>query len=257
MGASLGESPEGGFMRRIVPVLIVLVGLGFVACGGSSGGGGGSAMSVALFIDDNYIDYVADPMYDGGDEGYNVLFHLQYEGLSYTTISGVTSTEFSTALQGRDALIIPEQEVDILAPDLNAAAQSVISDFVEGGGTLICMYTDSYALSLVNMIFGYSMEEGGIEKPILYNDTDAAGTRFDGGREMLGEADATTSVLGSTLPVGAMSMYLDSNGDSVVTVIEEGSGEIILLGYDWYDAMPYGVQDGGWVEILNRSLDNY
>jgi len=242
-------------MRQVLVLPLVLVlAFGFAACGGNGNGDG--PMSVALFIDDNYIDYVDDPMEGEEYEGYNVLFHLQYEGLSYTTISGVTSTEFSVALDGMDALIIPEQERGELIPDLGADAQTVIGDFVEDGGTLICMY-NYYCEGFVNEIFGYSIEYSKITEPISYNAADAAGTRFEGGPATLLYADATDSVQTSTLPVGAMSMYTDSVGNSVVTLIEEGDGEIILLGYDWYDAAPAFSQDGGWVEILNRALDNY
>ncbi|MBN2719533.1 MAG: hypothetical protein JXR72_00375 [Proteobacteria bacterium] len=245
-------------MKRVFVLQLALVlAFGFAACGGNGDGDGDGPMSVAIFINDNYVDYIEDPMGDEGYEGYNVLYHLQDEGLSYTAFSGVASTDFAAALEGRDALIIPETENGDLLPDLNDAAQSVIGDFVDGGGTLIGMW-HSYGLSdIVNAIFGYSMETASIEEPISYNAADAAGTRFEGGPATLIDADATDSLLTSTLPVGAMSMYLDSAGNSVVTLIEEGDGEIILLGYDWYDAAPAFSQDGGWVEILNRALDNY
>ena len=243
-------------MRQVfvLPLVLVLA-FGFAACGGNGNGDG--PMSVAIFINDNYVDYIEDPMGDDGYEAYNVLYHLQEEGLSYTTFSGVASTDFAAALEGREALIIPELEVGDLLPDLNDAAQSVIGDFVDGGGTLIGMWHSYGFADIVNAIFGYSMETASIEEPISYNAADAAGTRFEGGPATLIFANATDSLLASTLPVGAMSMYLDSAGNSVVTMIEEGDGEIILLGYDWYDAAPAFSQDGGWVEILNRALNNY
>jgi len=37
-------------------------------------------------------------------------------------------------------------------------------------------------------------------------------------------------------------------------VIPRGAGKIVFLGYDWFDAVPRGIQNGGWDETLRRAL---
>src|SRR5262249_55922609 len=34
-----------------------------------------------------------------------------------------------------------------------------------------------------------------------------------------------------------------------------GSGKIIFLGWNWYDAVPLGRQDGGWLTVLSSAIE--
>jgi hypothetical protein len=42
-------------------------------------------------------------------------------------------------------------------------------------------------------------------------------------------------------------------GDAAVLVIPQGAGFIIYMGWDWFNAAPFGSEDGGWVEVLARA----
>lgn len=222
-----------------------------IACGG---GGGGGSLSVALLIDSNYVDY-DDVSPDDGMEANNLQAHLDTEGIDYDLISGVTSTDFSTALAGKDTLIIPELEAGDLASDISTAAAAVISTFVNDGGTLVIGFSGSSEAALANTLFGYSLNDTSVAGTIEIG-ADAAGTRFSGGLATLDDNDATQMIEVGSWPLAGLAIYVDQDGNSGVTVIPEGSGEVILLGYDWFDAAPVGVQDGGWVGILNVAIGN-
>ena len=55
------------------------------------------------------------------------------------------------------------------------------------------------------------------------------------------------------LPAGALDIY-DYAGASAVSLIPLGSGTIVFLGFDWYNAAPIGTQDGGWLNVLARAV---
>ena len=85
------------------------------------------------------------------------------------------------------------------------------------------------------------------------NATDAAGTSFEGGPATIPSPSATVAV-SATLPTGSLSIYTTVGGsDPSVVVIPHGSGEIILMGWDWFNAAPVGTEDGGWLDVLSRA----
>ena len=36
---------------------------------------------------------------------------------------------------------------------------------------------------------------------------------------------------------------------------KHGGGYILYLGWTWYDAFPTGIQDGGWLNVLDRAMN--
>ena len=144
-----------------------------------------------------------------------------------------------------------------VASDITPAAAGVISDFVNEGGTLVLFVQGRgiNASAFANTLFGYSLNETSVAGTIEVG-ADQVGTIFEGGPTTLSENDATTAIEAGTWGMQGSAFYVDPDNNSVVTLITQGSGRVILLGYDWYDAAPYGSQDGGWVEILNRSIGN-
>jgi len=56
------------------------------------------------------------------------------------------------------------------------------------------------------------------------------------------------------LPTGALSIY-ENGGNASVWTVGVGSGSLVFLGWDWFDAVPGGgSQDGGWVDVLDRAV---
>lgn len=207
-----------------------------------------NAANIALFSDTNYIDY--DPTFtDSDSEGSNLQATLEAAGHTVTPFTGTTAAEWSAALAGADILVIPEQENGAIAPDLEVGAVTAIQNFVAGGGGLLI--TDDYE-DFLNDVFGYSIvNTGGGDDPYSYNAAAAAGTAFEGGPASLPYNNDTESF--NTLPGSASCIYESGSGNCAVILITEGSGQIISLGYDWYDAAPIGAQDSGWIPTADNA----
>jgi len=211
--------------------------------------------AVALFANTSYVDYSIG---DSGSEASNLEATLNVMGRSVTTFTGITASDFQTAVNGKDLLAIPELENGDLDADLDAAARTDIADFVSAGGTLI-IHADfaifpNY-INLLNSTFGFSLEDINTAGPYDLNTADAFGTIFADGPSTLPQNNLTGSVLTSTLPAGAKVIYDDqTTGDSALTLIPYGDGSIVIFGWDWNDAAPTGSSDGGWLDVLYRAM---
>jgi hypothetical protein len=210
------------------------------------------AVSVALFNNGAYVDYNPGAIWA---EASNLEATLQSQGSSVMTFTGITAAAFTAAVVGKQVLAIPELENGNLDPDLDAAARAAIANFVNGGGRLLVFVPCSGdPLEVLNSTFGFTLTTScSAPTPITLNGPGAAGTRFAGGPPNLPWNNATDSVNAGSLPSGARIIYMDSNGDSTVTLIPVGAGEVIIMGWDWFDASPTGSQDGGWLEVLRRA----
>src|SRR5262249_37595118 len=58
-----------------------------------------------------------------------------------------------------------------------------------------------------------------------------------------------------SLPPGGLSIYgITGISVSTVAMIPYGAGTLIYMGWNWYNAVPRGSQDGGWVEVLADAM---
>lgn len=242
-------------------VFRVLVSGGLIAAASACHHNSAAKACVALFANDNYVDYSVDR--GGGDasgsEAYNMEQALKGKGYSVSTFTGITAADFTAATTNCANLVIPEQETGALEPDLDAAALTAIGDFVNAGGNLIVGYADSNTTDLVNAIFGWSTSTTGVDAPGDLVDNDAAGTPFAGGTTAGGttltDPSATDSFTAADLPPGARIPYADQSDNAVVALLQVGSGSVTLLGWDFYDAAPVGAMDDGWIQVLTQAAD--
>lgn len=247
----------GPFRSVIVPAVLAAV---LSACGG--GGGAGSAPAVvyldrvALFADDSYVHYSPG---SSAAEASNLEAALRAMGYAVTPFTGTTSSEFQSALSGRDILIIPKLAVGDLSQDLDASAKAVITGFVNSGGTLVVFNTGqpgpSNDINLVNSLFTHNIATpmGTITGNIAKNITHAAGTAFeDSGPETLEAVNAVTVL--DSLPANARSIYTDNSGNAALALLPEGQGQVVIMGWDWQEARPVGTQDGGWWSALYQTV---
>ena len=214
-------------------------------------------VDVALFFDPVYVDTSAPP--DG--EATNLEASLTSLGANVTTFVGTSSSAISAAVAGKSVLAFPELEKQDLSPDLDVNAHFAISLFVNQGGTLLMVAPGSGdPLAVINDSFNaaFHMTATTVTGPITLNAAAASGTAFAGGPATLAVNNATTAVLASSLPPFAKIIYSDANGNSVVTLLppdpsSTGNGNIVILGWDWFDAAPTGSQNGGWLAVLSRA----
>jgi hypothetical protein len=81
----------------------------------------------------------------------------------------------------------------------------------------------------------------------------ATGTAFGDDPFSLPANTNTISVVPSSLPPGTRHIYSNSTGSPVI-MMDRGNGVVVYLGWDWYDAAPRGVQNGGWLTVLQSAL---
>jgi hypothetical protein len=122
-------------------------------------------------------------------------------------------------------------------------------DFVQDGGTLMTFLD----VDLINALFGHALVPVFVPGPFDLDPVASAGTFFEGGPASIPNNNGTSMVDDASLPGGALNVYHDGAGESVVVVIPHGAGFIIFMGWDWFDAAPFGAQDGGWVDVLARA----
>ncbi|MBN2389983.1 MAG: beta-propeller fold lactonase family protein [Anaerolineae bacterium] len=201
---------------------------------------------VAVFDDPSYVDTENTT----SSESDNVQAGLAAMGHTVLPFTGIDETAWSTALAGADILVIPELENDSgLGIDLSLAARAVISDFVNSGGGLIEFDDGS---SFLNPVFGFSLSHSGGNPSSIT--AAAVGTAFQGGPATLPSNNATWGLDSSTFPAGGLAIYSSGGNNAEVAWLPYGSGQIIYLGWDWYDAAPPGGQDGGWLDVLERAV---
>jgi len=229
-------------MRKIVLLFALVFGVAAVAPAT------GLAVTVAVYDDPAFVD-TTDPA-SGDSEAENVKASLISFGHNVKRFEGTGSGAFSHALAGARLLVIPELEDGDLAPALSPRAIHTIRTYVATGGGLIVF--DNKVANLLNTVFGYSVAAGSDTGPATRTG-EVAGTAFAGGPAMLTNNDATRALDNASLPAGASIMYVDGTS-SWVTAFSYGSGEIVFLAWDWFDAKPVGSQNGGWLPVLRRAV---
>jgi len=213
------------------------------------------ATKVTVFDNDTYVDTSSAPFAAESD---NIQASITALGHTVTTFTGITDVDFSTALTGQDVLEIPELEHGDLAPALSPAAITVIHDFVANGGRLIINSSDGnfFAQNVLNTVFGFSVVETDDGTFATNKTPAAAGTIFQNGPATLNDNNGTAGMTLASLPGGAQSIY-DDGTSTIVAIIPVGSGEIVFLGWDWFDSKPPDAasgQDNGWQIVLAEAL---
>lgn len=207
----------------------------------------GNPENSLLFINGDYINYVEN---SSSSEGWTLQKGLESFGVPFDMFTTIEATGLQEILTTANKLLIPENEEGEVP--WSAESQQVIADWVASGNTLITFYPVEW-LDTINSMFGFNISGGEGSAP--YNKTPAASeTIFASGASLLGSPSATESVLESSLPAGSVSIYSDGS-NSVLTIIPFGNGKIIIFGWDWYDAAPFGGEGAGdWVPLLQMAV---
>ena len=207
---------------------------------------------IALFYNSTFVGVGASSV----DEATNLKLALELKGHTVNTFTGITDVAWSSALDSADMLHIPELENGDLAAALSPNAIAVISNYVSEGGCLVT-YGDSPGRSaaLLNTVFGFATFGFGVNPQAATISSEAGFSSFAGGPTSLAGNSAHFIWQRSSLPAGALSIY-EISGAAVtsVAVMSQGLGSVLFLAWDWFDAFPAGSQDGGWDDVLGRSV---
>jgi len=211
---------------------------------------------IYILINDTYVDYVLDPMGGSEHEANNLIALFDDNSIAYQTFTDISESGWTTVNSTAGYILIPEIEHDDILPDLTSGAKNKINSFVNSGGKLVMFNPgNGDVVQFLNDIFSFSIIDSGAYEPI--NITVAGSALFPSESSTLPSLSATSSLDISTLPPDSVVIYEGSGtNQSVVTKIPYGSGKIYVMGWDWYDAAPLGVEDGGWLHLLESILQS-
>ena len=210
---------------------------------------------VSLFADDALVDY--DPA-SGNADSEAVLLEsgLIERGHDVAVFTG-PSVLFSSLASNTEVIVIPELENGDLAALLDQTELDQLHSFLRGGGTLV-LFGDSQGRSLAvadallfSTIAPTTVVSSGSAQLVT---TAAANTLFEGGPATLPLQSATALVDETTLPPPARALYTTTSGDVAAFVAPVWNGGLVWLGWDFFAAAPDGPADGGWREVLDRTL---
>ena len=215
------------------------------ACGDDSSGPNPSDVEAGMLVSGSFEE---------GDFEYetsNLLASLEHVGYSLDTTSATDSTHIAALINGKDIVFFPEDD-----PAFDAGTLAILKAFVDGGGTMVLVGGYDH-LDWVNTAFGWSLasdEDLDYRHPMPK--TDGAGnTPYRDGSASIPGNNGGSLLDVTTLPDSAIVVYEGEDGrtNGSVVVLPSGSGRLVYLAWDWYDATPVGLQDGGWNKLLKLS----
>ena len=192
--------------------------------------------------------------FEAGDFEYetsNLLASLEHLGYSLDTTSSTDSAHIAALIGGKDIVFFPEDN-----PAFSAGTLAILKAFVDGGGTLVLVAGYDH-LDWVNTAFGWSLasdEDLDFRAPMPKADG-ADHTPYRDGPSSIPGNNGGSLLDVSTLPDSGIVAYEGENGrtNASVAVLPSGSGRLVYFAWDWYDATPVGLQDGGWNKLLKLS----
>jgi hypothetical protein len=198
-------------------------------------------VSVGVFDDPSYVDTTSG---SGSAESDNVQATLRQIGHNVRTFTSIPS-----ALTNQ-VLLFPEFENGDFSFALDNSSRAALQNYVRQGGLVIVQYTSD--IRFLNTVFDWSLfAVGGSGN--LVRTAEVIGTPFADDPLTLPYNNATQPISTGSLPFGARNLYGDSY-QSAMALLSYGAGSVIFMAWDWFSAVPLGVQDGGWVETLNSAV---
>lgn len=233
------------FPRRLSTVALTLS-LTVMGCSDDGDTDTPQVVRAAVLTDTRYFDY--DPL-NIGSEASNLIFTLEDAEYDVFGVSTVSRDSIVAALAAADVLVIPEQERDVVNDTLIAhGTDTLIANWVRAGGVLV----SSYEWYHLNSMFDWDIHVGPAAAGPFLRGPRGKGTPFAGAPDELEDNDATDQIDVASLPAGALAPWRNASNEAVLFAVPVGQGWVVWLGYDWYDAAPFGEQDGGWIETLGR-----
>ncbi|MBX3438400.1 MAG: hypothetical protein KF861_12990, partial [Planctomycetaceae bacterium] len=240
-----GHAPE--FLN--VPQ-VRLIGAGLSSAAQQSG-----QLVVAVYDDPSVVDTTNSLYFSESD---NVQATLAALGFTVHPFRGVDAADFVAALAEADVLLIPEQETGYLPNIVASEALDVIRGFVGSGGGLVVHGAGGYETFLLNDLFDFELNSYWLDTGYLSYQTSAAEqTQFADDSDVLPLLNATSGLSESSLPPGGTAIYTYPawfGNVATVAMLPYEAGNIVMLGWDWFDAAPIGSQDSGWSEVLKSAV---
>jgi len=200
-----------------------------------------AALNIHLFYNTSFVDT--------GTEGANFMSTINSLGHTVTTFTEYNDAAFLTAIASSDLIAFPEMEMGNLYSSLATSTQTILADYVFGGGSILQANTYPANENLPNGLFGWSLTTISTTIGPTYLQPEAAGTSFAGGPASLPGLLAVQGITLSSLPGSAVSMY-DDDIDTAVFCASYGSGKYAYLGYDWLSGV-----NSDWTIVTGNDIN--
>lgn len=173
----------------------------------------------------------------------------------FATSSATSGSAFSDAIKTQRAVIIPEAELASFDTLLDVSARASLKDYVINGGKLVVILDGgTFNTRLLNNVFSWSLSQAPSTSSGSFPAVKAAPFMSSGAPLALPGLNAVYPIVTSSLPAGALSLYASST-NTVAFHVPMGTGSILVLSYDWFDAKPFGSQaSDGWLALLRAAI---
>jgi hypothetical protein len=224
--------------KHILSSAVISLGLSAMAVHGAS---------IAVFDNPNYTDSAGS-----GSSAKSLEALLSAQGHDVFTFSGFSATDFVGA-SSKGIILIPDfNETSNLKEDMPPEAKGAIAQLVQSGVGLIGIGWGGYNFlnfTLYDDQFASTSTTG----PSTKRAGDAAGTAYVNAPEILDQAQGAINPYAFT-PAGARLLYEDKDQGVTVLTAPYGNGTYAFLGWNFQNAIPNGTMDGGWADVLQKSI---
>ncbi|WP_018691906.1 hypothetical protein [Algicola sagamiensis] len=244
---------EGGHLKRLLG-LYTRSGTGQVRWLGTGEVEVPNNTHITLLTDNQFVDY--DPNHTDKDkEASNLYRLLEDNGLSFTALDSLNQHTLERRLNLSSRFIFPNYEKN---NDLDESSQTLLRKFVSQGGKLFVFSNElSLNQNFLSACFGWSLsfsQNNSISIPRVMT-----GGFYNSMPGNIPGQNDTFLLSSASLPAGSQPIYqvdISTQLYSAVVKIPYGTGEVCYFGWDWFNALPVGTEDGGWGTVLDLLLRN-
>jgi len=215
------------------------------------------ARQIALFYDPVYVDINDGNVFAEASNLKASLELLGHEVMFYTDFGSIIGADF-------DLVIIPELENLDISQNLSTDQFKDYENYVRNGGSIIIMgvvsgieFQSDNAIKFINEIKGSQMRVG---SPVLagkcIKDRNLPIGEFEDAPNEIDNNNAVVYIQ-QGIPNDAQVLYHNqaNPSEAAVAKFKVGDGSIMYFGWGWWNAVPYGSQDGGWISLLKLAIE--
>jgi len=220
------------------------------------------AEKIALFYNEAYVD-IDEGSYFA--EASNLKASLEAKGHLVIPFTNFTETTLLDIISQTSLIVVPELEKRGLFATLSNETKSILKNYIDCGGGLVVngivsssSIQNRNAVELINGVFGFALEQSDIELTgsALLNTDAVTNTAFIDAPAEISNNRANAYLKTNSLPDdGKVIYHLKGNIEKASIIsLSYGAGQVLYLGWSWWNAFPVGDLDGGWPAMFEQAI---